>query len=325
MASTPSVTVVVSHLDSARTISKCIDCLLGQDYPPTKYEVLVVDGGSTDSSKRIVESFGPRVRQIVAEGSSESRGQIIGVNSSDSEVVMFTNSDIYVPPGWISRHISWLSSGFDYVGGRVLWGGDKLGFAWNSPAPTRPQHLAGNGLSLGFSNCSFRRRLFDSSGGLVEMESQHDAEFVQRLASRGVRFLLDPEIEVYHDHPMKSLSNSLRHSWAYAENHMILMRAENNGRLVARTRASVVVSARSFLEDWLLVRPTRAYVQQYPKVVRYGIKVGLLEFLFLWLLSTKLGSTAGTISGIIKRDVSVRDIGQTRYSARQRFGQTLGR
>ena len=83
----------------------------------------MVDAGSTDGSIDIVaERIDDRFRQIVKLGCSEAQGQSLGVQSSKGEMVMFTNSDIYVPRDWIRKHIDWQRKGYDLVGGAVFWG-----------------------------------------------------------------------------------------------------------------------------------------------------------------------------------------------------------
>src|SRR6266571_9165939 len=94
----PMVSVIISHINSSRTIENCLAHLEQVDYPPERYEVIVVDAGSTDGSKEIVQKLsGDGIRQIIKEGASEPEGQLIGVENSTGEVIMFTNSDIYIP------------------------------------------------------------------------------------------------------------------------------------------------------------------------------------------------------------------------------------
>ncbi|GAI34864.1 unnamed protein product, partial [marine sediment metagenome] len=51
------VSVVVAVRNEERYIRECLDSLLAQDYPRNRYEVLVVDGRSTDRTREIVEGY----------------------------------------------------------------------------------------------------------------------------------------------------------------------------------------------------------------------------------------------------------------------------
>ena len=49
------ISVIVAVKNEARYIRKCVDSLLNQSYPADKYEILVVDGFSTDGSWEILD------------------------------------------------------------------------------------------------------------------------------------------------------------------------------------------------------------------------------------------------------------------------------
>src|SRR5579863_2157488 len=117
----PSISIIISHVNSSKTIRTCLEHLLLQDYPRELIEIIIVDGGSTDGSVGIVKGIRPDIiRQIVAPKTSEPEGQMMGIANSTGEIIMFTNSDIYVPSNWIRKHIEWLGNGFDVVGGKVF-------------------------------------------------------------------------------------------------------------------------------------------------------------------------------------------------------------
>jgi len=67
MSEWPLVSVVIPMRNEAASIGDLLDCVLAQDYPADRLEVLVVDGASTDDSAQAVERYGqrdPRVRLL---------------------------------------------------------------------------------------------------------------------------------------------------------------------------------------------------------------------------------------------------------------------
>ena len=302
----PSVSVVVSHINSARTIAKCLKSLLAQTYP--NYRIFVVDGGSTDGSIEVVRAMqSSNLSLSIVDGCSESEGQSVAASKSRSDVLMFTNSDIYVREDWIERHVAWLREGYDLVGGRVFWGGDKFAFTWNMPKPKGPSFVQEPGLGLGFSNCSVMRETFERVGGLSAMRSQHDTEFAFRVVRSGGRMVLDPEIEVYHDHPFKSIRGSFTRSYGYAENHVLVMRAAY-GRIVTGSGSPTMLPITALVKGWTGLAGIQVYRESSPRALQVGIKIGLLEFLFVRLFSRQLGQTLGAFAGATKRTATLRSV-----------------
>lgn len=266
----------------------------------------MVDAGSTDGSIDIVaERIDDRFRQIVKLGCSEAQGQSLGVQSSKGEMVMFTNSDIYVPRDWIRKHIDWQRKGYDLVGGAVFWGGDKFSLTWNQVLPEEACYSAQPGLGLGFSNCSMTRGFFTKVGGLRNLSSQHDAEFTLRAIQLGGKLVLDPKIEVYHDHPFKSFLGNFRRSFGYAINHVTVIRAIF-GRIVAGSGKPIYIPASSVVREVALVAGAQTYISLLTRSKKWHTKVevGPLEFIFIRVFSTKLGQLMGVAAGALGRRVT---------------------
>jgi glycosyltransferase involved in cell wall biosynthesis len=282
--------------------------LLEQDYPKELTQIIVVDAGSTDGSQEIVGRLGaPSLTQFVKPGISEAAGQAFAVQNSHSDVIMFTNSDVYVTRSWITMHVRWLQEGYGLVGGRVFWGGDKFGLTWNMPKPKSPKFVQEQGLGLGFSNCSTTRELFVRVGGLRGLSSQHDTEFAFRVIKGGGKMILDPEIEVYHDHPFLSFKKSFVRSMGYAINHVLVMRAVY-GRIVAGSGQPAMLPVWSLIKESVGITGVVVYKERRNRAFSMGIRISLPEFVFIRLFSTKLGQMAGVLIGATRRKVTFKSI-----------------
>src|ERR1700722_5704461 len=62
-AGRPLVSIVVTNYNYGRYLGASIDSALGQRYP--NVEVIVVDDGSTDGSREIIESYGGRIVPVI--------------------------------------------------------------------------------------------------------------------------------------------------------------------------------------------------------------------------------------------------------------------
>jgi len=106
------VSVIVPVLNEAKRISVCLDALITQ--PTEVAEILAVDGGSTDGTQTIVETYhrrDPRVRLIDASPVDEGwTGKSWGLNfglqqtSATSEWVLCIDADVLVSP-WLVRSL----------------------------------------------------------------------------------------------------------------------------------------------------------------------------------------------------------------------------
>ncbi len=56
----PTITVVVAVFNGAATLRRCLDSVLGQTYAAAT-QLIVMDGGSTDGTVEILQSYGPRI------------------------------------------------------------------------------------------------------------------------------------------------------------------------------------------------------------------------------------------------------------------------
>jgi glycosyltransferase involved in cell wall biosynthesis len=59
-AASPSISVVVPVRNEERYLRECLASLMSQRFDPRRYEVLVVDGESTDGTGDIAAEFGGR-------------------------------------------------------------------------------------------------------------------------------------------------------------------------------------------------------------------------------------------------------------------------
>lgn len=86
--------VVISH-NYAEYLGEAIDSALAQTLP---VDVLVVDDGSTDDSRRVIESYGERVRVLYKENGGNSSAVNAAFPLTRGEAVLFLDADDYLHP-----------------------------------------------------------------------------------------------------------------------------------------------------------------------------------------------------------------------------------
>lgn len=91
------ISVVTISYNQAGYLKQCIDSVLSQDHSNIEY--IVVDPGSTDGSREIIESYGDRIIKIFEPDTGPANGLNNGFNRATGEILYFINSDDYVYPG----------------------------------------------------------------------------------------------------------------------------------------------------------------------------------------------------------------------------------
>ena len=87
----PVATIVIVNYNYGRFIAAAIDSALEQSYSPL--EVIVVDDGSTDSSRKIIAAYANRVRVILQENAGQGAAYNAGWLAARGAFVLFLDSD----------------------------------------------------------------------------------------------------------------------------------------------------------------------------------------------------------------------------------------
>ncbi len=97
----PLVTIVMPSLNQGRFIAAAIDSVLGQDYP--RFELVVVDGGSTDGTLDLLRGYGERIRWVSEPDAGQAAAVNKGVGMGLAEVLGWLNADDCYEPGALRR------------------------------------------------------------------------------------------------------------------------------------------------------------------------------------------------------------------------------
>ena len=104
----PFVSIVVPMYNSQATIESCLDSLINLDYPENRYEMIIVDDHSTDSSVKIVKDFThvhDRIRLLrQREGKKgPAAARNLGIRHAKGDFIASTDSDEIMFPDWLNK------------------------------------------------------------------------------------------------------------------------------------------------------------------------------------------------------------------------------
>jgi glycosyltransferase involved in cell wall biosynthesis len=220
----PLVSVVVCCYNAAATLDECLRSLGALEYP--KYEVIVVDDGSTDGTHVIAEQHGVRCLRIPNGGLSAARN--LGIEVARGEVVAFIDSDAYADPDWLYYVVCALEEhGAAAVGGPNL-SPPQDGFIAQcvDQAPGNPtcvlvdneraEHIPG-------CNMACRKSAFDAAG---KFDAQHraagdDVDLCWRVLLTGGKIVYHAAALVWH-HRRPTIKGYLKQQrgYGFAEAHL---------------------------------------------------------------------------------------------------------
>jgi glycosyltransferase involved in cell wall biosynthesis len=191
-----------------RYIEACLRSLAAQDYPHDRFEVLVIDGESTDRSRDLAHQFTFAddfdVRILDNPAQKTAPGLNIGLDAARGEVIVRVDAHVEVAPDFLSQNIAALrETDADAVGGpieSVAKGliGEAIALAMSSPFgignaafrySREPQYTD----TVAFA--AYRRDVFERIGGFAEdIDFGEDDEFNYRLGDMGGKIYLTPKI-----------------------------------------------------------------------------------------------------------------------------------
>lgn len=201
----PRVSIVTISFNQAQFLERTIQSVLAQDYPEIEY--IVVDPGSTDGSRDIIERYRHRISKVVYR---PDQGPPDGLNhgfaEATGEILGFLNSDDLLAPTAVSTAVRYLElhPAIDVVSGHS----DLI-----DPDDRFLRHLYSNRMSVGrfiYGGCLlmqpstfFRNAMYRQTGGFnVENKMNFDGELFLQMAILGAKFsVVDQVWSSYRIHP----------------------------------------------------------------------------------------------------------------------------
>ena len=168
-----SISIVINTLNRGAFLQKTLESLRWLKYPG-EFEVVVVNGPSTDNSAAVLESWSPTIRVGACAVPNLSVSRNIGICMAQGDIVAFIDDDAIPEPEWLIH----LAEAYEdpmvgAVGGFVFdhtgysfqhtsWSGDRLGNADYSLIDLAPRLCFPPELPISLS--SGMQRLFSASG-----------------------------------------------------------------------------------------------------------------------------------------------------------------
>ncbi|MFI5203013.1 MAG: glycosyltransferase family 2 protein [Flavobacteriales bacterium] len=100
----PFISVIIPTYNRGSLIRHSILSVLNQDYP--NYEIIVVDDGSSDHTREVInEFFNTKIRYFYIDNSERGAARNFGAKQSKGEYVTFLDSDDIMYPHYLSEAV----------------------------------------------------------------------------------------------------------------------------------------------------------------------------------------------------------------------------
>ncbi len=207
--------IVLCTKNRAHLLESALASIAAIDYPNGAFELVLVDNGSTDGTRALVDRFRGSVsfdvRYAFEERPGLSAARNRGIREARGEYVFFTDDDQHVDSKVLAEHER-VAVRF---GARVQQGGIELRFIAERPRWLEGELAAVLGetarlsegpqnIALYGGNMCFRREVFTSSIAFREDLGKgaagysEDIEITRRLEAAGERVVYAPSARIFH-------------------------------------------------------------------------------------------------------------------------------
>jgi len=201
----PRVTVVIATYERPELLLRCVDALLAQTLPPARFEIVIVDDGSSRRTReRVITELSARRRVAHAptlrflwlpmnRGPAAARNH--GILAARGDVIAFTDDDTVPCADWLAEGLKVIERGADAVAGKV-----------DVPLPAVPTDYERDAAGLAeatfvTANCFVRRALLATIGGFDERFKfawREDTDLFFRVRASGAIVARAPAARVLH-------------------------------------------------------------------------------------------------------------------------------
>jgi GT2 family glycosyltransferase len=209
--------VVVPTRDRHMQLAACLEAIAHLRYPPSRFEVLVVDDGSCVSIEPVLTPYRDTLQLTLLSqasgGPAQARNR--GAAAARGRFLAFIDDDCRPAPDWLDRLAACLEASPGVIaGGPTVNALDRNSYATASQTligylyeyfnrdPRKPWFLASSNLALAATN-------FRAIGGFdcsYPTAAAEDRDLCDRLQERGHAMSYAPQAVVHHAHTLSLFS-----------------------------------------------------------------------------------------------------------------------
>ena len=202
------VSIIVPVYNGAHTIEECIKSLLNLEYPEDKYEIIIVDNNSTDTTVEIVKKYPVKLLHEGKQSSYPARN--LGIKNAKGEIVAFTDADCIVDKMWLEQMVKTFEDETTAgMGGEILAYNPKSiaeRYSDKSDVLSQKDNFEYKFVNLKMpfiatANAAYKKEILDEIGHFDDsFLISGDIDLTWRVLMKGYRMVYEPKALVFHRH-----------------------------------------------------------------------------------------------------------------------------
>ena len=213
--------IIIPAYNAAGFIKRCLDALRLQTIDNSKFEIIVVDDGSTDNTALIVESF-KTIKLLKQQNQGPATARNMGVKKASSEIVIFLDADCEPTPDWLSEMLESFESEAYIVAVKGAYRTKQTSliskfvqaeFEYKYEKLSKHKYIN----FVDSYSAAFRKNIFLKMGGFdisFTTACAEDAYLSFKIANQGHKMIFNPNAIVFHIHP-STLFDYLKRKFTY--------------------------------------------------------------------------------------------------------------
>jgi len=208
--------VVIATRDRAELLRDCL-ARLARQTAAGRFDVVVVDNGSSDSTAAVIEGAAPLARRVFSAEPNRGKARNAGIAAAAGRIVIFCDDDTLAPETFVAAHLEAHGGASDrVVSGPIVNVSDSAHLH-----PVTAAHYS----RAFFCTCnvSSPRAALDAVGGFDEsfdLYGWEDTDLGVRLRAHGMHRVFAWDAYIYHVKPPSSMTLALRVALAREKGEM---------------------------------------------------------------------------------------------------------
>ena len=108
MNTKPFISIVIPTRNSQAVLKECLQSIKHLNYPEERLEVLIIDGLSTDDTRKIAEASGATI--VINHKKATTAARNLGFDTAKGELIAYSDDDCIFDKNWLENSLKYFQS-----------------------------------------------------------------------------------------------------------------------------------------------------------------------------------------------------------------------